>query len=408
MASMHTNRCFQKLTATLLAAPLVLGLSSCGEEVTAHADAPLTTDGAVIITNSRANVPVPSLSSGNQRLVRQVLQAGHPVEVVAVDGKPERVVMPELQVTGNNDRTRDRSLSDALEVVSMAITKLPDSPEANAYDAFAVARDTAASRGLRNPTIICLGCGIDTVGPLSMTAEGAVRASSGDYVDYLDATGQLVRFDQSGFETVQVVLTSIGATAAPQEPLSPSDMESLTGIWRGVLEAGGAEVSVDPFPLSGESVQTEHPVTPVQLPSPPAMPSVAACQAQTIDFDGASSARFEYNVAVWMDEAAAREALRPLAEWLTAGPNRIARIAGTTASAGTGDPDEGKELSLLRARAAADMLISLGVGPEQIVELQGLGPNYPGRVPDMDADGNPIPEARARNRKILITLQEVC
>lgn len=391
-----------------MAAPMLLGLASCGQPAEAQPGPSLNTDGLVIITNSHANVPTPELSPGNLELVRAALDQGLPVEIVAVDGTPELVDLPPLRVEGNNPLSRARNLERAVAWVSMGITALPDSNEATSYEAFAVARNAAAAHGMQNPTIACLGCGLDSVGPLQMTAAGALRAAPSDYVDYLIGSNQLVNFGQSGFESVTVVLTATGATAPPQARLSQADSEHLTKIWRAVLEAGGADVVVDPYPLGGDTLETEFTVTEVALPEAPTMPAKPACTPQTVVFDGASNARFEYDVAVWMDEEAAREALRPLAEWLISGHNRTASIAGTTASSGTDDPDEGKELSLLRARAAADMLVSLGVNREQIVKLEGLGTHYPGRVPDLDAAGNPIPSERAKNRKVIITLLEAC
>ena len=408
---MRTITFTQKAVTALLTAPLLFGLSSCSTDSQAQTSVPLSTDGVVIITNSRANVPVPTLSSGNQQLIRQALEQGLPIRIVSADGTPELVQIPQPKVQGKNEYARAASLDKALKLVSVAITALPNADEANAYGAFAVARDTASSLALKQPTLICISCGIDTAGPLTMTMDGAIRASATDYLDYLKATGQLVTFGESGFEKVQVILSSTGATADPQEPLSPADKQALTVIWRDVLQAGDAEVVIDPYPLSGESVQTEFPVTPVQIPEPPPMPTLPTrpvCEPQMISFDGASAARFVEDVAQWLDEGAARDALRPLAQWLIEGGGRTARIQGTTAGVNSGDPNEGKDLSLQRAAAARDMLIELGVSPDQILSVEGLGPDYPGRVPDRDEYGNPIPSERTKNRKVIITLLETC
>ena len=107
-----------------------------------------------------------------------------------------------------------------------------------------------------------------------------------------------------------------------------------------------------------------------------------------------------------MDEA--RAALEPLATWLAESATRTARIQGTTASIGSGRPDEGIELSLRRARAAAALLVELGATANQIVSVEGLGPNHPDYVPDRDAAGNPIPGLRTLNRKIIVLLSDQC
>ena len=109
-----------------------------------------------------------------------------------------------------------------------------------------------------------------------------------------------------------------------------------------------------------------------------------------------------------MDAAEAREALRPVAEWLRADATRTAVVSGTTADIRSGDPEEGKTLSLARARVASDLLIELGVAPGQITDVRGLGPHYPGRVEDREADGTPIPSLMTKNRKIIVELASHC
>ena len=389
-----------------LAAAFSLLLTACGAESPASTAPPSSTDGVIIVANSRANVPALRLSPANTSLLTEVLVNGLPVTIVSADGSPRQVDLPVPRVTGNNQHSLAKNLERALQLVGMGITALPDSDGANAYSALAVARDSALAMGLTDPTIICLACGLDTVGPLSMLDEGALQAEPQDYVSYLDSSGQLIRFHE--FTRVTVVLTSTGATAAPQIPLRVSEVEHLTALWREVLMAGGAEVTVDPQPLSGESIATEFTVPVVTPPPAPTMQPIATCEPQTLSFDGASGARFEPETDVWADVDEATAALAPLAEWLKESPDRTARIQGTTADVLSGDPNEGKDLSRLRASAAARLLIELGVAEHQIVAIDGLGPDYPGRVPDRDSAGNPIPSERTKNRKVLITLQQTC
>lgn len=390
-----------------LAAAFSLLLTSCGAESPASTAPPPSTDGVVIVTNSRANVPAPRLSPANVALLTQALGSGLPVTIVSADGTPQLVDLPIPRVSGNNEHSLAKNLERALQVVGMGITALPDSDGANAYSALAVARDSAIALGLTDPTIICLACGLDTEGPLSLDEGGALQADPQDFVAYLESSGQLIRFGDA-FASVTVVLTSTGATAPPQTALRASEIEHLTAIWREVLLAGGAEVAVDPQPLSGEPIASQFVVPVVTPPPAPTMQPIAACEPQTLSFDGASGARFEPKTDVWTDLDAATAALAPLAYWLKESSDRTARIAGTTADVLSGDPNEGKDLSRLRATAAARLLVELGVAEHQIVGIDGLGPDYPGRVPDRDAAGNPIPSERTKNRKVLITLQQTC
>ena len=83
-------------------------------------------------------------------------------------------------------------------------------------------------------------------------------------------------------------------------------------------------------------------------------------------------------------------------------------MVGTVWSVSMGSPEEGKSLSLARARVASDLLIELGVAPGQITDVRGLGPHYSGRIEDREADGTPIPSLMTKNRKIIVELASHC
>lgn len=394
-------RPFTALSLCLL--PLI---AACSTQATAEPP-PLDTDGVIIITNSHANVPVPQLSPITLDVLEPVLGAGLPVAIVEADGTPALIPAKITEVTGDNGSYRARMAQQALADVARSITVFPDADGANSYGAFSVARDFAISNQLTSPTIICLMCGLESTGGLDLTAEGALRAEPGDFVSYLQASGQLVDFS-ADFDDVLVILTSTASVASPQEPLSPADQQRVTAIWTTVLETGGARVTLDPNPTSSASVETDKVVPTIAPPAPPTMPVIEPCTPQTVAFDGASAARFEPETTTWVNAAAASEALRPLAEWLVADARRTAIVQGATADIQSGRPDEGKDLSQRRAQAAADLLVELGADKAQIAKVQGLGPDYPGRVADRDSANNPIPSKRTLNRKIMITLNETC
>lgn len=406
-ASRHA---LQRIAALALSVCVLFGLTACNDDETPP---DLDTDGVIVITNARANVPTPQLSPITETLIGEALKAKLPVVVISADGTPAPVDLAIPGVDGCNNRSAcAKRLSEALGYVAMAITAKPDADGANAYGAFAVARDAAQSLRLTSPTLICLECGIDTLGALSMTGEGRLGADVEAHLEYLTSTGQLVTFD--GFDSVHIILTSTGLTSAPQEPLSPSDITRLAGVWSDALTAGGAIVTVDPNPVGGEPIDTEYTVEPVVVPPPPTPPTpptlgpTSACTPVELSFDGASDARFQPETDSWVDIDAARQALRPTADWLKQAPTRTARILGTTADILSGDPGEGIELSTRRAQAAAALLVELGVPQSQIVDVAGLGPNYPGKVADRDADGEPIPALRTKNRKVIVEIAESC
>lgn len=400
-ASSHPLR---RLLAALAAVLIALGLSSCSEEVPV-AD-PIDADGIVIITNSHANVPTPQLPKKATEMVGSALQHGLPIILVSADGTPEWLDLGSLKVEGNNPDAYRSSLNRALSLIGSAITALPNADGANSYDAFAVAVGQAQSEGMSRPIFVCIACGLDTSGPLDMTLPGALQSDVEALVEHLSRENQLVSF--SAFTHAEVHLVATGATALPQEPLSPRLKKMLTEQWEGVLKAGGAEVHLDHIQLSGAPIETEFTVPTIALDPEPVRTVIPACAPPPDSFDGASGARFEPDQAEWVDVDEARGELSRTAEWLKADPARSIVISGTTSDDRTGDPSEGKILSLARARKAADLLISLGVNPSQITDVRGLGPNYPGRVEDREPDGTPIPHLRTMNRKIIVDYTAPC
>lgn len=393
-----------RVLVALLGVTVVLGLVSCSEEVPPAA--PIDADGIVIITNSHANVPVPRLSKTVAAMVTSALQHGLPIILVSADGTPEVLELGDLRVTGDNDGRRRQSLNRNLQVIAAAITALPNADGANSYDAFAVAVGKAQSEGMTRPAFVCIACGLDTAGPLDMTLPGALDSDVEAVVEYLSFQDQLVSF--TAFTHAEVHLVATGATAPPQEPLSPRLQKALTHQWAEVLKAGGAEVHIDPLPLGGPSIETEFTVPTVALGPEPVRAVIAACDPEPENFDGSSGARFEPDRAEWVDVDAARAEFARIVEWLQADPARSIVISGTTSDDRTGDPNEGLTLSLARARKAADLLISLGVNPSQITDVRGLGPHYPGRIEDREPDGTPIPELRTKNRKIIVDFTASC
>jgi outer membrane protein OmpA-like peptidoglycan-associated protein len=111
--------------------------------------------------------------------------------------------------------------------------------------------------------------------------------------------------------------------------------------------------------------------------------------------------RFEPNTTVFVDPAAARRALRPIAEWLAANRSRHALLIGTTADVG---PMSGQvALSLQRASRARAVLQALGAARGQIT-IDGVGSDFPQFVPDRNASGALLAGPATLNRSVRITL----
>lgn len=111
---------------------------------------------------------------------------------------------------------------------------------------------------------------------------------------------------------------------------------------------------------------------------------------------------FVADKATFLDEAAAKEALKPVAEVILAHPDHPILLAGTTATDGT--QEECVDLSNRRAAAVKDLLVSAFGVPES--QLQSVGLGYEAdpfvRGQDRDANGKFVESEGAKNRRVIV------
>lgn len=181
------------------------------------------------------------------------------MRIVAADGSPERVQTPALTIDCNNEQAFKKALANAMKNIQQYVTPLPNSDGAASYEALAVARDVAQGLNLKNPTIICLLCGLDTTGPLNMTprGRGPRRRSGLCGSPHRNPTADPLRRVREGGRRADCHRLHRAALGTPERA---SDREHLTAIWTRALEAGRATVEPDPYPASGDPIKTDHTV----------------------------------------------------------------------------------------------------------------------------------------------------
>lgn len=112
--------------------------------------------------------------------------------------------------------------------------------------------------------------------------------------------------------------------------------------------------------------------------------------------------QFVANQAVFIDEAQAREVLKPVAEAIQAHAGSSVLIAGTTATDGT--QASCVELSNERAKAVKNLLTTIYKVPESQLKTIGLGyeddPFERGK--DRDANGNFVESEGRKNRRVVV------
>ncbi|MGM1058840.1 OmpA family protein, partial [Saccharothrix sp. Mg75] len=186
-----------------------------------------------------------------------------------------------------------------------------------------------------------------------------------------------------------VVFSGLGQVAGAQQPLPPGARDALVELWLGVCREFGAASCThdpDPGPAGGPIARTEVP---------------------TVDIGHVENRDALVHVPSSMvfraggDELApgAQDVLRQVAEKFDG--RTTARVVVRTATSASAEQAVG--LTQRRAQRVMSALTDLGVSRSAFVEVVGAGFGAPLDV-DVDAAGDLIPGAAARNRSVVVEL----
>jgi len=357
-----------RLTVALVLTTLLGAvLTGCSEDDAIH-DVPCTpyATGVVIDVSVHQNVAAPNLLAGIACRVQQTIAAGLPVGIVAIDGEPWVAVTPKVfDVKADNDTKRNGLIARAFGQVISGVQALE--ARTGGSDVFAsmmLSSDAARSANPPITDIIVIDSGASDRGVLTMTAPGMTIA---DPAGVAAAAVNVAGVTTDRLAGQNFTLVSFGNTVAPQPAPSESQRETLPMIWRATLEAFGATVEVDLTPRQGEGPKTALTTGTFEVIAQEVIPVTAA---EPIVFDGTSALAFAPDTAELRDPEAARQALGPLADWLTESPGRTANIIGTTASP---TPDLNGPLSLARAETIKQILIDHLSVPAHAISTVGAG-----------------------------------
>lgn len=328
---------------------------------------------------------------------------GARVSVVRCDGMPEIVSqfsVNRLDTKGLSEYRAEQQRSEAEQFILSEINKCrPVYSQVDTLQAINVAAcHLQNSRGKK--IIIVVDSGLGTAGYLDFT-KGLLNADTGLVIDLLKKASAIPEL--SG---IQVVWLGCGKTAAPQEPLSETQIVHLREIWQAVLTEAGATVKFYDALLTAVDVAdfpdvalVEVESRTIEIPEDVLIDEVEVPILDTVVLDS-SKIRFVGDKAVFVDREEASKELYEVAKTLILNPQNRVLVVGTTA--GGNDNAFCRELSAARAEAVKEVLMSYGIDESRMVCIGLTGPQDPFHINDLDEKGKMIEEIARKNRKVMI------
>ena len=382
------------LFAMLLALASSLVLTGCGASKASAQPVAV----AIVIGNHACSRELNLSSEKVRSLITEAVETEGFVSVVNADGEPNVVAELSFRL---DDRYRHADPTRLAQVAENKLTSLlleltqvrADSPELDTLRAISLAARTLddAPEGARKH-ILVLDTGLSTTGLLSfgnnlLCAEPAVIA---DMLEALEAIPDM--------DGVQLTWQQLGDVAAPQEELTPRQLNSLEGIWREIVERGGGRFEKSGAVPNAGAAEGLPEVTALTLPKDTPLsfePSDDALSFREPVFLRENQVRFVGDSAAFLDKAQAEEVLRPIADYMVSHGDVTLLLIGTTA----GDENSlyRMELSEARANTVRDTLVKMGVDAERLV-TKGMGSGDPWHIGGVGTDG----ALASQNRKVVL------
>jgi hypothetical protein len=369
-------------------------------EIDPSASAP---ESVVVVVGNHANAPQANRYPALVELLDAAARSRGYVAFVCVDGEPfvfdgaGAIVGSDAPTQRVRDEENATWVSGLLDLMDTEVTAL--TPESDPLNALRLATRAleAAPAGSRH--IVIVDSGLATCAPLSFTQEGMLFAYPEDVADYLKASNTLVKFDPG----VTIDWFGMGDVVKPQAALTNHQRENLKHIWEAIITRGGGSVTFHDD-ASGTTIADSLPAVSVVEVEPEPLPEVIEVDEPV--FLGEDVLHFVPGYADLIDLQQARWILEPYAYYLAEHPDLYLHVVGTTAEGdwSVDDPASIKasyDLSWSRAGVVKQLLVELGA-PENQVIPEGQGFFDPWHEPEIDGNGNYLPDAAARNRKVVL------
>lgn len=375
------------LVAMFIMALAIVGLAGCGssEKTTANGGPQAL---SIVIGAHANNMGINLNNIVVQDTVSNAVKSNGYISVVCVDGEPDPIAanlyeIPDMYKNANTTKLEADALMKANNLlVELASIKAND-PESDVLESLRLAVRSLADISGMEKTILVMDSGLSTTGVMDFN-RNLILADPDDLADTLYQKAAI-----PNFEGVTVIWLQMGDVAAPQEELTSAQRESLTAIWRAIIEKTGGTVIFSEAPANPAGDASYPDVTPVELPNEMPISYDAAVVEEAAaketeselfnepQFLSEEQVKFIGDSDQYINEASAIEVIAPIADYMVAHPDFELLLIGTTA--GDETTDYSIRLSKARADTVKATLISLGVPEERILTL-GLGSSDPWHI----------------------------
>lgn len=386
MSNSHMRRMRQYIITVLsIAVCSIVGLtlSACDDSANSGANS-----GAIaIIASNRSNQQRFNLLSSEHIISAIDDHMGGTFYVISADGVPRLVVSIDSSSTRQDDTDKEDYEVSVLEAMLTPAEK----PESDMLSALSLAASSLAHAS-GDRTILVVDSGMSTAGAMAFQNTGLLEphADVDAMVERMRSAGALP--DLTG---VTVRWFGLGSVEEPQPLLDTAAKSRLKNLWTKLITAANGEVVFDDAPMM-KDIGDDLPAVPEVTPVPVGAFELGAAPSLEMSLPD-TEVGFEADVDVLRNEEVAKSRIQEAAAQIRSSGVSEVRVTGCTSSWGTAEHRQ--DLSERRAEVVAGLLENNGV---KVTSITGRGYECPHQVVDTNADGTPIEELMAVNRRVII------
>ena len=386
MSNSHMRRMRQYIITVLsivVCSVVGLTLSACDDSASSGANS-----GAIaIIASNRSNQQRFNLLSSEHIISAIDDHMGGTFYVISADGVPRLVVSIDSSSTRQDDTDKEDYEVSVLEAMLTPAEK----PESDMLSALSLAASSLAHAS-GDRTILVVDSGMSTAGAMAFQNTGLLEphADVDAMVERMRSAGALP--DLTG---VTVRWFGLGSVEEPQPLLDTAAKSRLKNLWTKLITAANGEVVFDDAPMM-KHIGDDLPAVPEVTPVPVGAFELGAAPSLEMSLPD-TEVGFEADVDVLRNEEVAKSRIQEAAAQIRSSGVSEVRVTGCTSSWGTAEHRQ--DLSERRAEVVAGLLENNGV---KVTSITGRGYECPHQVVDTNADGTPIEELMAVNRRVII------